>query len=122
MFGLLPEVDKYIDETRLKQALEEIFKVVDRANKYIDETEPWKLGKDETKKPRLAAVLYNLLEAIRVTSALLAPFMPTVMPKVWEQIGASETDVTYENPGKIRRSSCKCNCSQGRDTLPENRC
>ena len=97
--GLLPEVDKYIDETKLKQALEEIFKVVDRANKYIDETEPWKLGKDETKKARLASVLYNLLEAIRVTSALLAPFMPTVMPKVWEQIGASEADVEYEKLG-----------------------
>ncbi len=93
--GLLAEVDKYIDETKLKQALEEIFKAVDRANKYIDETEPWKLGKDETKKARLASVLYNLLEAIRITSALLAPFMPTVMPKVWEQIGASEADVEY---------------------------
>ena len=94
--SLCGEVDKCIDETKLKQALEEISKVVDRANKYIDETEPWKLGKDDTKKARLAAVLYNLLEAIRVTSALLAPFMPTTMPKVWEQIGASEADVEYE--------------------------
>jgi methionyl-tRNA synthetase len=99
--GLLPEVDKYIDETKLKQALEEIFKVVDRANKYIDETEPWKLGKDETKKARLASVLYNLLEAIRISSALLAPFMPTIMPKVWEQIGASEADVEYEKLDKF---------------------
>ena len=88
-------MDKYIDETKLKQALEEIFKVVDRANKYIDETEPWKLGKDDSQKPRLAAVLYNLLDAIRVTSALLAPFMPTVIPKVWEQIGASAEEVKY---------------------------
>ena len=93
--GLLAEVDKYIDETKLKQALEAIFEVVSRANKYIDETEPWKLGKDETKKARLATVLYNLLEAIRVTSALLAPFMPTTMPKVWEQIGAAAADVEY---------------------------
>ncbi len=99
--GLRSEVDKYIDETKLKQALEEIFKVVDRANKYIDETEPWKLGKDETKKARLATVLYNLLEAIRVISALLAPFMPTTMPKVWEQIGASEADVTYDKLDKF---------------------
>ncbi|MBR3283579.1 MAG: methionine--tRNA ligase, partial [Ruminococcus sp.] len=99
--GLLPEVDKYIDETKLKQALEEIFKVVDRANKYIDETEPWKLGKDESKKARLASVLYNLLEAIRITSALLAPFMPSTMPKVWEQIGASEADVEYDKLDKF---------------------
>jgi methionyl-tRNA synthetase len=99
--GLCAETDKYIDETKLKQVLEEIFKVVDRANKYIDETEPWKLGKDDTKKARLAAVLYNLLEAIRVTSALLAPFMPSTMPKVWEQIGASAADVEYEKLSKF---------------------
>ena len=66
----------------------EIFKVVSRANKYIDETAPWVLAKDEANKPRLAAVLYNLLEAIRITSALLSPFMPTTMPEVWKQIGA----------------------------------
>ena len=95
------KVDLCIDETRLKNALEEIFVVVDRANKYIDETEPWKLGKNEADKPRLAAVLYNLLEAIRVISTLLSPFMPTTMPKVWEQIGASEADVTYEAAGKF---------------------
>lgn len=89
------EVEKYMDETKIKQALEEIFKAVDRANKYIDETEPWKLGKDESKKARLATVLYNLLDAIRIISALLSPFMPETMPKVWAQIGASESDVEY---------------------------
>ena len=101
ILGLCPAVDGYIDETKIKQALEEIFKAVDRANKYIDETEPWKLGKDDSKKARLATVLYNLLDGIRIISALLAPFMPTVMPKVWEQIGASEDDVKYENLGKF---------------------
>ncbi len=101
ILGLRPAVDSFIDETKIKQALETIFEGVNRANKYIDETEPWKLGKDETKKARLAAVLYNLLETIRITSALLAPFMPTVMPKVWEQIGATEEDVKYENLGKF---------------------
>lgn len=89
------EVEKYMDETKIKQALEEIFKAVDRANKYIDETEPWKLGKDESKKARLASVLYNLLDAIRILSVLLSPFMPTTMPKVWEQIGATKSDVEY---------------------------
>lgn len=90
------EVEKYMDETKIKQALESIFKAVDRANKYIDETEPWKLGKDETKKARLATVLYNLLDAVRIISTLLSPFMPTTMPKVWEQIGATEDDVIYD--------------------------
>ncbi len=101
VLGLLPEVDRYVDETKIKQALEEIFKAVARANKYIDETEPWKLGKDEAQKPRLASVLYNLLEAIRITSALLAPFMPSTMPEVWKQIGASAEDVRYEKLDKF---------------------
>lgn len=85
-----------VDETKLKQALEEIFKAVDRANKYIDETEPWKLGKDDSKKARLATVLYNLLDSIRIISTLLCPFMPSTMPKVWEQIGAAQDDVTFD--------------------------
>lgn len=99
--GLRAKVDEYMDKTQLQNALAEIFKVVSRANKYIDETAPWVLAKDEANKPRLAAVLYNLLEAIRITSALLSPFMPTTMPEVWKQIGAAENDVTYENAGKF---------------------
>ena len=99
--GLRAKVDEYMDKTQLQNALAEIFKVVSRANKYIDETAPWVLAKDAANKPRLAAVLYNLLEAIRITSALLSPFMPTTMPEVWKQIGAAEDDVTYENAGKF---------------------
>ncbi len=101
------KVDAYIDKTQIKQALETIFTLVDRANKYIDETEPWKLGKDDSQKPRLAAVLYNLLDSIRIISTLLSPYMPTTMPKVWEQIGAKAEDVTYENAAKF-------------DVLPQN--
>jgi methionyl-tRNA synthetase len=101
------KVDAFIDNTQIKQALETIFTLVDRANKYIDETEPWVLGKDESKKARLATVLYNLLDTIRIISTLLSPFMPTVMPKVWEQIGATENDVTYANASKF-------------DVLPQN--
>ena len=95
------KVDGFIDNTQIKQALETIFTLVDRANKYIDETEPWVLGKDESKRARLAAVLYNLLDTIRIISTLLSPFMPTTMPKVWEQIGAAESDVTYANASKF---------------------
>ena len=83
--GLRSTVDELIDQTQLSNALAEIFKVVSRANKYIDETTPWSLAKDESKKARLAAVLYNLLESIRVTAALLAPFMPTTMPRALER-------------------------------------
>lgn len=99
--GLRAKVDEFMDKTQINNALAEIFKVVSRANKYIDETAPWVLGKDESKKARLATVLYNLLETIRIVSTLLSNFMPTTMPKVWEQIGVAESDITYENAGKF---------------------
>ena len=99
--GLRAKVDEFMDKTQINNALAEIFKVVSRANKYIDETAPWVLGKDESKKARLATVLYNLLETIRIVSTLLSNFMPTTMPKVWEQIGTAESDITYENAGKF---------------------
>jgi methionyl-tRNA synthetase len=98
---LRAKVDEFMDKTQINNALAEIFKVVSRANKYIDETAPWVLGKDESEKARLATVLYNLLETIRIVSTLLSNFMPTTMPKVWEQIGAAESDITYENAGKF---------------------
>lgn len=99
--ALRAKVDECMDNTALNIALAEIFKVISRANKYIDETAPWVLAKDDANKPRLAAVLYNLLEAIRISTSLLSAFMPTTMPKVWEQIGASADDVSYENAAKF---------------------
>ena len=99
--ALRAKVDGFVDETQINNALAEIFKVVSRANKYIDETAPWVLGKDESKKARLASVLYNLLDTIRIVSTLLSPFMPSTMPKVWEQIGADDSTVSYENAGKF---------------------
>ena len=99
--ALRPAVDDYIEKTQLNNALAEIFKVVSRANKYIDETTPWVLAKDENNKIRLATVLYNLLDTIRIISTLLSAFMPTTMPSIWEQIGASKEDVSYENAAKF---------------------
>ncbi len=93
--GLKAKVDEYLDKTQLNNALAEVFKVVSRANKYIDETAPWILAKDESNKARLATVLYNLLEAIRLATIPLSAFMPETMPKVWEQIGASSDDLEY---------------------------
>ena len=95
--ALRDPVAKNITDAQLSKALEDIFKVISRANKYIDETTPWILAKDEANKPRLASVIYNLLETIRICSSLLCPFMPSVMPKVWEQIGVDESMTTYEN-------------------------
>ena len=98
---LRDKVAAYMDQTQLNTALAEIFKVISRANKYIDETTPWILGKDESRKARLASVLYNLLEVIRITTTLLSCFMPTSMPKAWAQIGATENLITYENAAKF---------------------
>lgn len=116
--ALRDKVDECMDKTQLQNALTEIFKVVSRANKYIDETAPWVLAKDEANKPRLAAVLYNLLEAIRITSALLYPFMPTTMPQVWKQIGATENDVTYENAGTFGELSENVTVEKGDVLFP----
>ena len=95
--ALSDKVDELIDKTQLNKALEEIFKVVSRANKYIDETTPWILAKDESNKPRLACVLYNLLDTIRIVSTLLSAFMPTTMPEIWAQTGADDNAVKYDN-------------------------
>ena len=86
-----------MDSYHFSSALAEVFKVISRANKYIDETMPWILAKDESKSARLATVLYNLLEVIRITSVLLSPFMTSTMPKVWNQIGADEGAVKWES-------------------------
>ncbi len=99
--ALKSSVDDFMDKTQLNNALAEIFKVVSRANKYIDETAPWVIAKDETKKARLATVLYNLLETIRITSTLLSAFMPTTMPKALAQIGACEKCAPYANAAEF---------------------
>lgn len=99
--ALAGKVDAFMNETQLSNALAEIFTVISRANKYIDETAPWVLAKDESKKARLATVMYNLLEAIRITTTLLSCFMPTDMPKVWAQTGVTEDMVTWENACKF---------------------
>ena len=79
-------------------ALAEVFKVIQRANKYIDETAPWALAKDmETNGARLAHVLYNLLEATRICGILLSPFMPESMDKLFVQIGASADVRTWDS-------------------------
>ena len=115
--SLKATVDDYIEKTQINNALAEIFKVVSRANKYIDETTPWVLGKDEAKKARLATVLYNLLESIRVVSTLLSAFMPTTMPKVFAQIGATDF-ATYENADKWNVLPLDTTVSRGEVLFP----
>lgn len=116
--SLREKVDKYIDETQLNNALAEIFKVVSRANKYIDETTPWVLAKDESNRARLATVLYNLLDTIRITATLLSAFMPTVMPKALEQIGACKNCATYENADKFNVLPADVTVKKGEALFP----
>jgi len=91
--------DRYeaeMERFQFQNALAEIFQVIDRANKYIDETAPWVLGKDETRKTRLATVLYNLLETVRICTTLLQPFMPESCARIFDKIGACELCRTWD--------------------------
>lgn len=95
--SLKEKVENNFDTLHLSDAMVEIFKVVSRANKYIDETAPWVLAKDEDKLDRLSTVLYNLLEVIRITSVLLEPVMPITMKIVFDRIGASNNEILWTN-------------------------
>lgn len=83
-------VEKKMETLHVGEAIDEIFTLLKRCNKYIDETTPWVLGKDEAKKDRLATVLYNLLECIRISAVLLSSYMPETAEKILEELSTSE--------------------------------
>ncbi|MDW5299515.1 MAG: methionine--tRNA ligase [Sedimentibacter sp.] len=85
-------VEKKMDELKVADAIDEIFTLLRRSNKYVDETQPWVLGKDENKRARLGTVLYNLLESIRIAAVLLEPFLPETSGKIMKQINSDKTD------------------------------
>ena len=95
--GLRAQYEAAMDGFAPHTALAEVFKVIQRANKYIDENAPWKLAKNPADAPRLACVLYNLLEAARVCGILLTPFMPGSMDKLLTQVGAGQPARTWES-------------------------
>ncbi|MCR4762456.1 MAG: methionine--tRNA ligase [Lachnospiraceae bacterium] len=111
--GTYETVEKKMEELRVAEALTEIFQIFKRSNKYIDETEPWVLAKDESRRDRLKTVLYNLTESISIGIALLAPFMPASAQAVAEAIGISElrpfdtltTFGLYPNGDRVREGS-----------------
>ena len=86
------KVEASIDKVNIPEAIEHVFTLIGRANKYIDETTPWILAKDEEKKARLGTVLYNLIESLRISSVLLSSFLPDTSEKINKQINASKTD------------------------------
>ena len=85
-YDTMKKVDECIDSFHISDAVEAVMNLAKRCNKYIDETTPWVLAKDESLKPRLGTVLYNLLEAIRYIAVLVEPFMPDTCKKIFEQI------------------------------------
>jgi methionyl-tRNA synthetase len=87
------KVEAKMDQLRVADAISEIFTLLRRSNKYIDETMPWVLGKDPDKKGRLAAVLYNLLESIRFSAVMLHPFLPETAEKIWGQLNTTATSL-----------------------------
>ena len=96
--GLRSRYEEQMEHFAFQNGLAEIFKVIDRANKYIDENAPWVLAKDITANgPRLAHVMYNLLETLRVCAILLTPFIPTSAAEVLRQIGACEKCSTWDS-------------------------
>ena len=93
--GLREKYEAQMEAYAFQNALTEIFKVISRANKYIDENAPWVLAKDESKKPRLARVLYNLLETVRICAGLLQPFMPDTAAEISKRLGGA--DMTWDS-------------------------
>ena len=107
-----------MDKLQLQNGLEEIFKVIDRANKYIDENAPWKLAKEEGKEARLAAVLYNLLETVRICTVLLTPFMPASCDKIFAQIGACEGCRTWDSAAQWGKLKAAVTVTKGEALFP----
>ena len=106
--GCYATVESKMNELRVADSLTEIFALFKRCNKYIDETEPWVLAKDEAKKDRLATVLYNLTESIVIGASLLAPFMPETADKIFKNLNTEKRDFDtlgefgkYENGNKV---------------------
>ena len=99
--GVREACDRSIDKYQFSNALSEIWKLIGRCNKYIDETMPWVLGKDESRRARLACVMYNLCECLRIVSILIAPFLPETAPKIQEQLGVSGEALSYESAAQF---------------------
>lgn len=81
-----------MDHMELNQAIKDVWNLIGRANKYIDETAPWILAKDPAQAERLQAVMYNLAEALRIVAILIAPFVPVTAPKIYEQLGLGKPE------------------------------
>ena len=103
--------DRYeteMEHFQFQNALEQIFKTIQRANKYIDENAPWTLAKDQGNRARLATVMYNLLETIRICAVLLTPFIPDSAEKIFDQIGACPGVLISPDPLESKKFPVRC--------------
>ena len=116
--GLRDVYEKDMEAFQTQQALIDVFKVISRANKYIDETAPWVLAKDEANKSRLATVMYNLLETIRICVTLLQPTMPETCEKAFAQIGATAEDRSWDNAARFGVLSQTVTVKKGETLFP----
>jgi methionyl-tRNA synthetase len=93
---------RQMDNFAFNKALISIWEMINAANKYVDETAPWSLAKEEKDRPRLGTVLYEVLEALRIIALLLAPFMPSTSEKMWSQLGGEENlwEQNFKGNGK----------------------
>ena len=117
--GLRARYEEAMETFAPHKALEEVFKVIQRANKYIDETAPWVLAKDmEANGARLAHVMYNLLEATRICGILLSPFMPESCGKLFAQIGAGAEAQTWDSAAQWGALSESAAVTKGENLFP----
>jgi methionyl-tRNA synthetase len=116
--ALPAKVEELMDALQLPPALTEIFRFISRTNKYIDETMPWALARDEAQKPRLAAVMYNLLESIRVAAVLLSPYLPNTAPRIFAQIGAAPELTTWESAKAFGSLPAAVSVTKGETLFP----
>ncbi len=116
--GLRGRYEESMEQFAPHKALEEVFKAIQRANKYIDENAPWVLAKNPEDHPRLACVLYNLLETTRICGVLLTPFMPGSMEKLFGQIGAPEACRTWESAAEWAKLPRTVTVEKGENLFP----
>lgn len=110
------KVENYIDNLRIPEALDEIWKLIGRANKYIDETTPWILAKDESKKERLGTVLYNLSESLRIISVCVSAFLPQTSEKINEQLNIDL--ITWESLNRFNGTKSNITVKKGEAIFP----
>lgn len=116
--ALKEKYDASMEHYGFQQALVDVFKLISRTNKYIDETAPWVLAKDEANTPRLATVMYNLLESIRIATILLTPVMPATVEKIFAQIGVPAPLTTYESAGAFGKLPLDTAVAKGETLFP----